>query len=124
MKLLHLKNVLFIGICSTLLACAKKEPADLLVKKDGTWDYSKYYYNGSYSGTITGKITFEPDGTGTIIKDTGNAAIKWAATNLTVTIEYYPKNYTHYSIKEESAKKIVLEIKSWPNEEILTLIRK
>lgn len=123
MKLLHLKYALFIGISITLLACSKKEPADLLVKKNGTWDFSEYYYNGSHSETITGKIIFEPDGTGTITRDTGNAAIGWAATHLTVTIEYYPKQYTHYSIKEESAKKIVLENNYSPFKSLLTLSR-
>ena len=117
MKLLYLKYVLFIGICSTLLACTKKEPADILVKKKGTWNYSEeHYYNGTLTGTKTGKITFEANGT----------AIKWDATNFTVTIEYYPKEYTYYAIKEESAKKIVLENKSIysPNEGLLTLSRK
>lgn len=110
MRLLHLKYALFIGICSMLFACAKKEPADILVKKSGTWNFSEeHYYYGSLLSTNTGKITFEPNGTGTITTDTGNAAIKWAATNFTVMVEYEPTVYTYYSIKEESTKKIVLE---------------
>lgn len=127
MKLLHLKYVFILCICSMLLSCAKKEPADILVKKSGTWNYSEeQYYNGTYTGTKTGKITFEANGTGTITRDTGDVAIKWDATNFTVMIEYYPKEYTYYAIKEESAKKIVLENKSIysPNERLLTLSRK
>lgn len=110
MKLRHLKYALFIGICSMLLACTKKEPADILVKKSGTWDFSEaYYYYGALSSTKTGEITFESNGVGQLIIDTGVVVFKWAATNFTVMIEYEPKVYIYYSIKEESAKKIVLE---------------
>ena len=127
MKLLRLKYAFVLCICSLLFSCAKKEPADILVKKKGTWNYSEeHYYYGTLTGTKTGKITFEANGTGTVTSDTGDAAIKWDATNFTVTIEYYPKEYTYYGIKEESAKKIVLENKSIysPNERLLTLNRK
>lgn len=127
MKLLHLKYAFILCICSMPFSCTKKEPADILIKKKGTWNYSEdYYYNGTPTGTKTGKITFEADGAGIITSDTGDAAIKWDATNFTVTIEYYPKEYTYYAIKEESAKKIVLENKSIysTNERLLTLSRK
>lgn len=127
MKLLHLKYAFILCICSMLLSCAKKEPADILVKKKGTWTYSEeHYYYGTLTGTKAGKITFEANGAGIIATDTSDAAIKWDATNFTVTIEYYPKEYTYYAIKEESAKKMVLESKSMysPFERQLTLSRK
>ena len=110
---------------SLLLSCAKKEPADILVKKNGTWDFSaEHFYLGTHTGTTAGEITFESNGTGTITSDTGNAAISWAATHLTVTIEYYPKQYIHYFIKVASAKKIVLEDNYPPFKSLLTLSRK
>lgn len=127
MKLLHLKYAFVLCICSVLFSCTKKEPADILVKKKGTWNYSEeHYYNETLTGTKNGEITFEANGVGIITTDTGDAAIKWDATNFTVTIEYYPKEYTYYAIKEESAKKIVLENKPIysPFERQLTLSRK
>ncbi|GEM_PF-2556827 len=112
MKLLHLKYALFIGICSMLFACAKKEPADILVKKSGTWNYlykDTYHPNSEPFSSSSGKIVFNADGTGVQKTDTADIAIKWEATNFTVMIEHNQQVYTYYSIKEESNKKIVLE---------------
>lgn len=112
MKLLHLKYAFILCICSMLLSCAKKEPADILVKKKGTWNYlykDTYHPDSESFSSSTGQIIFNTNGTGVQKTDTADIAIKWAATNFTVRIEHSPQFYTYYAIKEESTKKVVLE---------------
>jgi hypothetical protein len=113
---------LFVMTSLIFLTSCKKDIEDRL---PGDWSYNyEYIISSSNTGesekeTITGKISFDEDGTGTWIMEGDVIDITWAVKEKTVTIYASDNAVVYNAITNEKDKQVWEKSSSFSNDDII-----